>query len=291
MTARLLDGRELAARVRAEVAVGIRHCREAGNRPPGLAVVLVGDDQASRIYVDKKRLACGEVGIAAHIHALPADVPAATLADVVGQLNEDTAIDGIVVQLPLPPAIDPVAIAALVDAGKDVDGLHPFNMGRLILREPLLRPCTPWGIMRLLQTTGLSLYGAEAVVVGASSIVGRPMALELLLAGATVTVCHRFTRDLEDHVRRAEVLVVAVGRPDLIPGAWVRPGAMVVDVGMNRLADGRLAGDVDFAGAREHAAWITPVPGGVGPMTVATLLENTWRCYLAHMGISDSDKP
>lgn len=292
MTAQLLDGRELAARVRAEVAAGIGRCLEAGAcRPPGLAVVLVGDDPASRIYVDKKRLACEEVGIKGHIHVLPAASAAAELQEVVARLNEDTTVDGIVVQLPLPPTIDPIAIAGLVDAGKDVDGLHPFNMGRLILREPLLRPCTPWGIMRLLQTTGVSLYGAEAVVVGASSIVGRPMALELLLAGATVTVCHRFTRDLEDHVRRAEVLVVAVGRPGLIPGTWIRPGAVVVDVGMNRLADGRLTGDVDFAGAREHAAWITPVPGGVGPMTVATLLENTWRCYLAHLGLSDGGKP
>lgn len=292
MTARLLDGRALAARVRGAVAANIERCRKAGaHRPPGLAVVLVGDDPASRIYVEKKRLACEEVGIAACIHALPATTTAKALTDVVAQLNAAAAMDGIVVQLPLPPPLDPVVIAGLVDAGKDVDGLHPFNMGRLAVREPLLRPCTPWGIMRLLETTGLALHGAEAVVVGASSIVGRPMALELLLAGATVTVCHRFTRDLENHVRRAEVLVVAVGRPGLIPGAWIRPGAVVVDVGMNRLADGRLTGDVDFETAREHAAWITPVPGGVGPMTVATLLENTLRCYLTHLGIDHSREP
>ena len=287
MTARLLDGRGLAAALRGTVAAAIQRYRRADtHRPPGLAVVLVGDDAASRVYVEKKRLACEEVGIAASIHALPATTTAQDLADVVARLNADAAIDGIVVQLPLPPSIDPVTIAGLIDPGKDVDGLHPYNMGRLALREPVLRPCTPWGIMRLLKTTGLALHGAEAVVVGASSIVGRPMALELLLAGATVTVCHRFTHDLASHVRRAELLVVAVGRAGLIPGEWIRPGAVVVDVGMNRLADGRLTGDVVFESACEQAAWITPVPGGVGPMTVATLLENTLHCYLAHLGIN-----
>ncbi len=275
LSARILDGKALAARVRQAVARRVAARRAAGLRPPGLAVVLVGEDPASQVYVRNKRRACEEVGFRSWARDLPASISQEALLALVQELNEHPAVDGILVQLPLPGHIDPEAVVEAIRPDKDVDGFHPYNVGRLAVRLPVLRPCTPKGVMALLAKTGLELRGREAVVVGASNIVGRPMALELLLAGCTVTVCHRFTRDLEAHVRRAEILVVAVGRPGLIPGAWIRPGAVVVDVGMNRLPDGRLVGDVDFTGARERAAWITPVPGGVGPMTVASLLENT----------------
>ncbi len=275
MSARILDGKALAARIRQAVARRVAARRAAGLRPPGLAVVLVGEDPASRVYVRNKRRACEEVGFRSWARDLPASVSQEALLGMVRELNEDPAVDGILVQLPLPGHIDPEAVVEAIRPDKDVDGFHPYNVGRLAVRLPVLRPCTPKGVMTLLAETGLELRGREAVVVGASNIVGRPMALELLLAGCTVTVCHRFTRDLEAHVRRAEILVVAAGRPGLVPGEWIRPGAVVVDVGMNRLPDGRLVGDVDFTGARERAAWITPVPGGVGPMTVASLLENT----------------
>jgi len=275
LSARILDGKALAARIRQAVARRVAARRAAGLRPPGLAVVLVGEDPASRVYVRNKRRACEEVGFRSWARDLPASVSQEALLGMVRELNEDPAVDGILVQLPLPGHIDPEAVVEAIRPDKDVDGFHPYNVGRLAVRLPVLRPCTPKGVMTLLAETGLELRGREAVVVGASNIVGRPMALELLLAGCTVTVCHRFTRDLEAHVRRAEILVVAAGRPGLVPGEWIRPGAVVVDVGMNRLPDGRLVGDVDFTGARERAAWITPVPGGVGPMTVASLLENT----------------
>lgn len=217
--------------------------------------------------------------MASHHHHLPATTPQANLLALIETLNADPTVDGILVQLPLPPHMDSEAVIERIDPAKDVDGFHPYNMGRLALRLPLLRPCTPRGIMALLGTTGVDLRGCRAVVVGASNIVGRPVALELLLAGATVTVCHRFTRDLQTQVGNAEILVAAVGKPHLIPGAWVRPGAIVIDVGINRLPDGRLVGDVEPDTARERAAWMTPVPGGVGPMTVAMLLQNTLDAY------------
>lgn len=281
MPARLIDGKQIAADARAKVADAIAQRQRDGLRAPGLAVVLVGDDAASRIYVNKKIEACKAAGIASTQLFPDAGVSQAELLDSIAGFNANPEIDGILVQLPLPPQIDAGAVIEAIDPAKDVDGFHPYNVGRLAQRLPALRACTPLGIIRILEHIGEPFRGRKAVVVGASNIVGRPMALELLLKGATVTVCHRFTRDLEAEVRQAEILVVAVGRPGLIPGAWVRPGATVIDVGMNRSADGKLTGDVEFDTACERAAWITPVPGGVGPMTVAMLMENTLQSAAA----------
>lgn len=275
MTARLIDGKRIAQQMRARLRERIAARVAAGQPAPGLAVIMVGGQAASQVYVRNKRRACAEVGMRDLSHDLPADTTQAALLALIARLNRDAAVDGILVQLPLPPHIDPNAVIEAIDPAKDVDGFHPYNMGRLAQRRPLLRPCTPYGVMKLLEHTGEPLPGKHAVVVGASNIVGRPMALELLLAGCTVTVCHSQTRDLAQHVRQAEVLVVAVGRPQMLAGEWVRPGAIVVDVGINRLASGELVGDVDFEAARARAGWITPVPGGVGPMTVAMLLTNT----------------
>lgn len=280
MSARTLDGRALAQTLRNRIAAQVSAWHAEGRRAPGLAVILVGNDPASEVYVRNKRAACEDAGLASRHHHLPATTPQADLLALIEVLNADPTVDGILVQLPLPPHMDSEAVIERIDPAKDVDGFHPYNMGRLALRLPLLRPCTPRGIMALLTTTGVDLRGCRAVVVGASNIVGRPVALELLLAGATVTVCHRFTRDLQARVGDAEVLVAAVGKPHLIPGTWVRPGSIVIDVGINRLPDGRLVGDVEPDAARERAAWITPVPGGVGPMTVAMLLQNTLDAYV-----------
>lgn len=271
MAAQLIDGKALAARIRTRLRAAV-----AGlSRPPGLAVVLVGDDPASKVYVGHKRRDCEEVGF----RSLAYDLPAATTQDAllarIDALNADPVVDGILVQLPLPAHIDSRLIIERIRPDKDVDGFHPYNIGRLAQRNPALRPCTPYGIIKLLESINEPFKGRHAVVVGASNIVGRPMMLELLLAGATTTICHRFTADLQPYVAQADILVVAVGKPGLIPGAWIKPGATVVDVGMNRLDNGQLTGDIEFAAAAEHAAWITPVPGGVGPMTRAMLLENT----------------
>lgn len=275
MTAQLIDGKTIAANLRQQIAERVAQRLAQGQRAPGLAVILVGSDPASQVYVAHKRKDCEEVGFVSRAHDLPADTTQAELMALIDALNEDPEIDGILVQLPLPPQLDASKILEHIRPEKDVDGFHPFNVGRLAQRIPLLRPCTPKGIMTLLQSTGVDLHGLDAVVVGASNIVGRPMALELLLAGCTTTVTHRFTRDLEAHVRRADLLVVAVGKPGLVKGEWIKPGAIVIDVGINRQADGKLVGDVDFEAACQRAAWITPVPGGVGPMTRAGLLENT----------------
>ena len=275
MTANIIDGRAVAAQVRSEVQQRVRARLRAGQRAPGLAVVLVGNDDASSIYVRNKRRACSEVGVISRAHDLPVSTSEVALLGLIDQLNADDAIDGILVQLPLPDHIDETRVIEAIAPVKDVDGFHPYNLGRLAQKRPQLRPCTPYGVMRLLQSTGVALEGKRAVVVGASNIVGRPMALELLLARCTTTVCHSRTRDLRGEVARAEILVVAVGKVEFIPGDWVAAGAIVVDVGMNRGADGKLAGDVGFLAARERASWITPVPGGVGPMTVAMLLTNT----------------
>ncbi len=283
MTARILDGRALAQSIQQQIKTQILDATGRGARAPGLAVVLVGSDPASQVYVRHKRKACESVGIISYSHDLPETTSQAALLDVIDRLNADADIDGILVQLPLPRHVDPETIIERINPAKDVDGFHPYNIGRLALRLPVLRPCTPFGVMRLLETTGESLLGRHAVVVGASNIVGRPMALELLLAGATVSVCHRFTRDTQAHVAQAEVLIVAAGRPGLIPGAWIPEGCTVIDVGINRLEDGRLVGDVEFATAQERAAWITPVPGGVGPMTVTMLLDNTLQAYRLRM--------
>jgi len=283
VTARLLDGKAIAAELRDRIRRRVAERGTQGLRPPGLAVILIGDNPASQVYVASKRKACEELGILSRSHDLPATITQQKLLELIDDLNRDATIDGILVQLPLPPHIDSETVIERIRPDKDVDGFHPYNIGRLAVRLPLLRPCTPRGIMTLLEHTGIPLHGLDAVVVGASNIVGRPMSLELLLGGCTATTCHRFTRDLAAQVRRAELLVVAVGKPGLVKGEWIRPGAIVIDVGMNRDAQGRLVGDVEFAAAAERAAWITPVPGGVGPMTVATLMENTlWAAENLH---------
>ena len=275
MTATIINGKAIAREIQSEVAekVGARVSR--GMRAPGLATILVGEDGASRIYVRNKRRACDAVGIASFDHDLGADTSQAKLLGLIDELNAAEDVDGILVQLPLPAHVDETVVIEQIDHTKDVDGFHPYTVGRLSQRIPVLRPCTPQGIMVLLERSGVKLLGRNVVIVGASNHVGRPLALEMLLAGATTTVCHRFTSNLEDHVRFAEVLCVAVGKAKLIPGAWIRRGATVVDIGISRLASGRLSGDVDFETAKERAGMITPVPGGVGPMTVATLLSNT----------------
>ncbi|WP_296898080.1 bifunctional methylenetetrahydrofolate dehydrogenase/methenyltetrahydrofolate cyclohydrolase FolD [Thiohalocapsa sp.] len=275
MAANILDGKAIAAERRNAIQREVEQRRQSGLRAPGLAVVLVGENPASQVYVRNKRRACEEVGFHSELYELPATTAQTELLALVDQLNADAAIDGILVQLPLPEQIDAEAVIERILPTKDVDGFHPYNVGRLALRMPLLRPCTPKGIMTLLERTGEPLEGLDAVVIGQSNIVGRPMALELLAARCTITVCHSRTKDLAEKARAADLLVVAMGRARHVPGDWVKPGAIVIDVGMNRDEQGKLCGDVDFAAAAERAAWITPVPGGVGPMTIASLLENT----------------
>ncbi|MBT9309054.1 bifunctional methylenetetrahydrofolate dehydrogenase/methenyltetrahydrofolate cyclohydrolase FolD [Pseudomonas aeruginosa] len=275
MTAQLIDGKAIAANLRQQIAQRVTERRQQGLRVPGLAVILVGTDPASQVYVAHKRKDCEEVGFLSQAYDLPAETSQDDLLALIDRLNDDTAIDGILVQLPLPAHLDASLLLERIHPDKDVDGFHPYNIGRLAQRMPLLRPCTPKGIMTLLASTGADLYGMDAVVVGASNIVGRPMALELLLGGCTVTVTHRLTRDLADHVSRADLVVVAAGKPGLVKGEWIKEGAIVIDVGINRQADGRLVGDVEYEVAAQRASWITPVPGGVGPMTRACLLENT----------------
>jgi methylenetetrahydrofolate dehydrogenase (NADP+)/methenyltetrahydrofolate cyclohydrolase len=275
MSAQLIDGKNIAAQIRQTVKQEVQRRLAAGLRAPGLAVIQVGSDPASQVYVASKRKSCQEVGFVSKAYDLPADTRQAQLLALIDELNDDPAIDGILVQLPLPAEIDPETVIERIHPDKDVDGFHPYNIGRLAVRLPLLRSCTPLGIITLLNSTDIDIRGKEAVVVGASNIVGRPMSLELLLAGCTVTTCHRFTQDLHAHVARADILVVAVGKPGLVKGDWIKPGAVVIDVGMNRTAQGKLVGDVEFEMAKKRAAWITPVPGGVGPMTVATLMQNT----------------
>lgn len=274
MTAQLIDGKAIAANLRQQIAQRVTERRQQGLRVPGLAVILVGTDPASQVYVAHKRKDCEEVGFLSQAYDLPAETSQDDLLALIDRLNDDPAIDGILVQLPLPAHLDASLLLERIHPDKDVDGFHPYNIGRLAQRMPLLRPCTPKGIMTLLASTGADLYGMDAVVVGASNIVG-PMALELLLGGCTVTVTHRFTRDLADHVSRADLVVVAAGKPGLVKGEWIKEGAIVIDVGINRQADGRLVGDVEYEVAAQRASWITPVPGGVGPMTRACLLENT----------------
>ena len=275
MTAQILDGKAIAESLKQDLKRATDIRLKSGKRPPGLAVVLLGADPASEVYVSSKRRGCEEIGFKSTSYNLPVTTTEAELLELINTLNHNSEIDGILVQLPLPVHINADNIIEHIAPHKDVDGFHPFNIGRLAQRNPQLRPCTPKGMITMLNQTGIDLRGQEAVVIGASNIVGRPMSLELLLAGCTTTVCHRMTKDLELHVRRADILIVAVGRPNFIPGEWVKPGAIVLDVGINRLKDGSLVGDVEFHAARDKAAWISPVPGGVGPMTVATLLENT----------------
>ncbi|MBW3196704.1 bifunctional methylenetetrahydrofolate dehydrogenase/methenyltetrahydrofolate cyclohydrolase FolD [Marinobacter nauticus] len=275
MSAKLINGKEIAAQVRQQVAAGVEARKQKGLRAPGLAVVLVGHDPASQVYVGNKRKACEQAGILSLSYDLPEDTSQAALEALVDELNENPAVDGILVQLPLPSHLDADPILVKIRPDKDVDGFHPYNIGRLMQRKPTLRPCTPAGVITLLDSIGTPYKGQHAVIVGASNIVGRPMSMELLLKGATTTVCHRFTDNIEKFVGEADILVAAVGKPGIIKGEWVKLGATVIDVGINRMDDGKLCGDVDFDAAAERAAYITPVPGGVGPMTIATLLENT----------------
>lgn len=282
MTAQLIDGKAIAANVRQQVAEKVSARQQAGARAPGLAVVVVGEDPASHVYVNNKHRACEQAGIISLQHALPSNTQQHELEALIDQLNNDTTVDGILVQLPLPEQLEAGPLLERIRPDKDVDGFHPYNLGRLAQRLPSLRPCTPKGIMTMLEHSGLCVRGLDATVVGASNIVGRPMALELMLAGCTTTICHRFTQNLEAHVSRADVVVVAVGKQGIVNSEWIKPGAIVIDVGINRQPDGSLTGDIDFAIAADRASYITPVPGGVGPMTVATLLENTLEAAERH---------
>jgi methylenetetrahydrofolate dehydrogenase (NADP+)/methenyltetrahydrofolate cyclohydrolase len=274
MAAKIIDGKALAAKLRAAMAEEVKQLTAKSVRP-GLAVVLVGDDPASQIYVRNKTKALSDGGFACFDHHLPADTAEDKLLGLIRELNADRAVDGILVQLPLPKHIDSKRVLLTIDPKKDVDGFHPENLGRLLIGEPRFIACTPYGIMKLIEEAGTTVRGANAVVVGRSNIVGKPVAVLLTAADATVTVCHSRTKDLAGVIAGADILVAAIGRAEMIRGEWIRPGSVVIDVGINRLADGRLVGDVEFARAREHAAFITPVPGGVGPMTVAMLMQNT----------------
>lgn len=285
MTAQIIDGKKIAADLRAALKQTVAKHTAQGCRAPGLAVILVGANPASQVYVRNKRRACEEVGIKSFPYDLPAETTQEQLEQVIAQCNANPEIDGILVQFPLPDHLDERRVIEKILPAKDVDGFHPYNVGRLTQRIPLLRACTPKGIITMLKHEKVDLLGINAVVVGASNIVGRPMALELLLEGATVTVTHRFTKNLEHFVRDADLLIVAVGKPAFLPGDWVKDGAVVIDVGINRLPDGKLCGDVEYAKAAEHASRITPVPGGVGPMTVATLMENTVQAWQTHLGL------
>ena len=280
MPAQRIDGKLIAKQVRQNVASQVEAIVSSGRRAPGLAVIIVGSDPASHVYVANKRKACDEVGFVSKSFDLPVDTTQQQLLDLVDELNGDESVDGILVQLPLPAGLNAEQILERIHPHKDVDGFHPYNIGRLAQRIPALRPCTPKGIMTLIESTKRPVKGLDAVIVGASNIVGRPMSLELLLAGCTVTVCHKFTKDLKHHVEQADLLVVAVGKAEFIPGEWIKEGAIVIDVGINRIDDGRLVGDVAFAEAEQRAGWVTPVPGGVGPMTVASLIENTLEAYV-----------
>ena len=280
----LIDGKAVAAKVRHSVCVRAKELAARLGRRPGLAVVQVGDDHASSIYVRNKRKSCEDSGIESFAHDLPASTTEAQLLALVHALNLDQRVDGILVQLPLPAHLDSSRVIEAIDPAKDVDGLHPINVGYLAQKRPRLRPCTPYGVITLATEYGIALRGLRATVVGASNIVGRPMALELLLAGATVTVCHTGTRDLQSEVERADVVVAAVGKAAFVPGEWIRPGAAVFDVGINRTAAGKLAGDVEYESAARRAGWITPVPGGVGPMTIAMLLSNVVAAALSRAG-------
>jgi methylenetetrahydrofolate dehydrogenase (NADP+) / methenyltetrahydrofolate cyclohydrolase len=275
MTAQIIDGKAIAENLLSTIKSKIDARIAAGKRAPCLAVVLVGADPASAIYVRNKRKACDKVGIRSLSHDLPASTTEADLFALIDSINNDTTIDGILVQSPLPHHINEDKLIERISVDKDVDGFHPYNIGRLTVRQPTLRSCTPFGVIKMLQASNIDLMGLDAVIIGVSNHVGRPMALELLLAGCTITSCHRHTKDLAGKVKSADLVVVAAGKAGLVQGDWIKPGAIVVDIGINRLADGTICGDVDFNAAKARAGYITPVPGGVGPMTVATLMENT----------------
>lgn len=274
MTARIIDGKQLAQQIRNDIANKVKERVSKGLSIPGLAVIQVGSDPASKIYVQNKQKACDEVGFASFAYDFPQSTTEALLT-LIDELNERKDVHGILVQLPLPDNIDKTKVLERIHPSKDVDGFHPYNIGHLLQRDPILRPCTPYGVVKMLQSTGVNLSGLNATVVGASSIVGRPMALELLLLGCTTTITHSRTIDLAKHVSNADIVVAGVGIANYVKGEWIKPGAIVIDVGINRLPNGKLAGDVEFETAVERAGWITPVPGGVGPMTVAMLMSNT----------------
>ena len=282
MAAQLIDGKKISQQRIEAITQAVKARQEKGLHTPCLAVVLVGDDPASAVYVRNKKLTCQKSGIESRSYELPSETTQDDLLKLVDELNSDPVVDGILVQLPLPAHIDSQAVLERIEPHKDVDGFHPYNVGRLVVKMPLMRPCTPKGVMTLLEAYGIDPKGKKAVVVGASNIVGRPQALELLLSRATVTICHSATQNLADEVAAADILVVGVGIPNFVKGEWVKPGAVVIDVGINRLDDGSLCGDVEFDVAKERASMITPVPGGVGPMTIATLLENTVHAASLH---------
>ncbi len=284
MTAQILDGKAISQEIVREVRTKVDARVASGKRAPALAVILVGSDPASQVYVGNKKRQCENAGITSLAYDLPAETSEEDVLKLVAELNQNDDVDGILVQLPLPKHIDADKVIELIDPVKDVDGFHPYNIGRLTLKMPLLRPCTPRGVMTLLEKTGIDLVGKDAVVIGASNIVGRPQALELLLARATVTVCHSKTKDLAAKVAGADVVVAGVGIPNFVKGEWIKPGAIVIDVGINRLDSGKLCGDVEFDAAKERASWITPVPGGVGLMTVATLMQNTYDACVNRKG-------
>jgi len=286
MTAQIINGTALAKQIKNSLALNVKQATTKGHRPPCLVVILIGNNPASEIYVKNKHVACHAVGIKSISHVLPDTTNEEDLLSLINALNQDSHIDGILVQLPLPKHINPEHIIEKIDPAKDVDGFHPHNLGRLAQRRPLLRPCTPYGVIKILENTTQPIQGLNAVVIGASNIVGRPMALELLLVGCTTTICHRFTKpaDLARHITTADIVIAAVGKPGIIKGEWIKPGSIVIDVGITRIADGTIKGDIEFDAAKERAGWITPVPGGVGPMTIAMLLENTWKAYQKLMG-------
>lgn len=275
MTAKIIDGKAIAQKIKQQLQQQLKDRSNAGLPKPGLAVILVGDNPASQVYVGKKQSACKEVGIVSYLHKIPEDVDEGHIATFIDSLNSNPNIHGILLQLPLPNDLSPDNLLERIHPSKDVDGFHPYNLGRLAQSRPLLRPCTPYGVMTLLESTDIDIAGKHAVVVGASNIVGRPMALELLLSKCTVTICHRHTQHLDKHIQSADILISATGQYGLIDSNWIKPGAIVIDVGFSRLSNGKITGDIDFKTAKERASWITPVPGGVGPLTVATLLENT----------------
>lgn len=275
MTAQIINGKAIAENLLNSIKDRINARLQAGKRAPGLAVILIGGDPASSIYVRNKRLACEKTGIRSVAYDLPETTTEAELLTLIDNLNHDNTIDGILVQAPLPAQIKDEHVIEAISPSKDVDGFHPYNIGRLAVRQPTLRSCTPFGVIKMLQASNIDLMGMDAAVVGVSNHVGRPMGLELLLAGCTVTSCHRHTKNLGQIISNADLVIAAAGKPGLIKGEWIKPGAIVIDIGINRLADGTICGDVDFATAKERAGWISPVPGGVGPMTVATLMENT----------------
>lgn len=286
--AKILDGKALSARMRDSLGTEVAKLATMHGRAPGLAVILVGSDPASQVYVRNKKAGCEKLGIKSFSYDLPPETTQQHLLGLIGELNADPKVDGILMQLPVPEHINPETLIEAIDPSKDVDGFHPYNIGRLAARKPALRSCTPYGCMKLLAETGIDFHGMEAVVVGASNHVGRPMALELLLAGATVTVTHKFTRELCSHIEKADIIVAAAGKQGLIRGEWIKKGAIVIDVGIHRLADGSITGDVEFETASQRAGWITPVPGGVGPMTITMLLANTVEAFRHHVGDLDA---